>query len=404
VNEDRCDVLIVGAGPAGLGAAARLRERGVSRVLVVDREAEAGGVPRHCHHSPFGMREFGRLLTGRGYARRLAEKALHGGAEIRLCTSVVSIDRDEDLRVLVTGDDGPALIRPLRILLATGGREMPRAARLISGERPLGVINTGALQAMPPRLTPFHRPLILGTELVALSALLTCRGRGMRPVIMVEETPYPLVRPAFMALPRSLGVPVRYGARVLDIRGRPGVEAVTLGFPDGSVEDIACDGVVFAGRFTPESALARIAGLDVDAGTGGPVIDQFGRCSDPRIFAAGNVLRPIETAGWCWAEGGKIAGFMAQELAGGLPPPGREVAVHRGPGVAYAVPQRLVPAEGGLDRLQLRVERPVRGLSVAAGSTILARVGGTAMPARRITLPMPSGVTESLTVRTGPSA
>ncbi|MDX6804813.1 NAD(P)/FAD-dependent oxidoreductase [Terrihabitans rhizophilus] len=404
MNEHRCDVLIVGAGPAGLGAAARLRERGVSRVLVVDREAEAGGVPRHCHHSPFGMREFGRILTGRGYARRLAERAIVAGAEIRLRTSVVSIDRDEDLSVLVTGDDGPALIRAFRIMLATGGREMPRAARLISGERPLGVINTGALQAMPPQLAAFRRPLILGTELVALSALLTCRGRGMRPVMMVEETPYPLVRPAFMALPRLLGVPVRYGARVLDIRGRPRVEAVTLGFPDGSAEDIACDGVVFAGRFTPESALARIAGLDVDAGTGGPVIDQFGRCSDPRIFAAGNVLRPVETAGWCWAEGGQIAGFMAQELAGGLPPPGREVAVHRGAGVAYAVPQRLVPGEGGLDSLQLRVERPVRGLSVAAGSTILARVGGTAMPARRIALPLPSGVTESLTVQTGPSA
>jgi hypothetical protein len=72
--------------------------------------------------------------------------------------------------------------------------------------------------------------------------------------------------------------------------------------------------------------------------------------------------------------------------------------------VVYAVPQRLVPAEGGLDRLQLRVDRPARGLSVTVGSTILTRTGGMAMPARRITVPLPSGVTESLTVRTGPAA
>ena len=48
-----------------------LRGRGVDRVLVLEREAAAGGVPRHCGHSPFGMREFGRVLTGPAYARRL---------------------------------------------------------------------------------------------------------------------------------------------------------------------------------------------------------------------------------------------------------------------------------------------------------------------------------------------
>ena len=58
------DVLIVGAGPAGLAAAAFLAGTGAGRVLVLEREAKAGGIPRHCAHSPYGMREYHRVLLG----------------------------------------------------------------------------------------------------------------------------------------------------------------------------------------------------------------------------------------------------------------------------------------------------------------------------------------------------
>ncbi|MDO1994571.1 NAD(P)-binding protein, partial [Escherichia coli] len=53
-----------GAGPAGLAAAIERRRQGVARVCVLERAGEAGGIPRHCAHPPFGLREHGRLLTG----------------------------------------------------------------------------------------------------------------------------------------------------------------------------------------------------------------------------------------------------------------------------------------------------------------------------------------------------
>ncbi|MGW7194288.1 FAD-binding protein, partial [Streptomyces sp. NPDC054838] len=75
------DVLVVGAGPAGLAVAARLAGAGAGRVEVVEREQEAGGVPRHCHHGGFG-RPPRPWLRGPEYARRAAEAAVGAGASV----------------------------------------------------------------------------------------------------------------------------------------------------------------------------------------------------------------------------------------------------------------------------------------------------------------------------------
>ena len=82
------NVLIAGAGPAGLAAGIELRRLGVSRVLIVDREAEAGGVPRHSAHTGYGLRDLRRVMTGPAYARHYARAAVRAGAEVRAGTTV----------------------------------------------------------------------------------------------------------------------------------------------------------------------------------------------------------------------------------------------------------------------------------------------------------------------------
>ncbi|MEV6118444.1 FAD-dependent oxidoreductase [Streptomyces sp. NPDC052109] len=83
----RVDVLVVGAGPAGLAAAARLAAAGAGRVEVLEREAEAGGVPRHCAHGGFGT--WARPLTGTEYGRLLTGAAERAGAVIRTGVTVL---------------------------------------------------------------------------------------------------------------------------------------------------------------------------------------------------------------------------------------------------------------------------------------------------------------------------
>ena len=63
------DFLIVGAGPAGLSTAIELKKQGIKNVLVVDREPEAGGMPRMCHHTGCGRADLWRMYSGPRYAR-----------------------------------------------------------------------------------------------------------------------------------------------------------------------------------------------------------------------------------------------------------------------------------------------------------------------------------------------
>jgi thioredoxin reductase len=381
------DVIIVGAGPAGLAAAAELRRRGVARVIVLDREDAAGGIPRHCGHSPYGLREFRRLMTGPAYARRLAAEARRAGADIRTGVSVTALHPGG--RLSVTSDKGSGEFSGRAVLLATGARETPRAPRLIGGTKPGGILNTGALQGLVylDNRRPFERPLILGTETVSFSALLTCRHIGAHPVGMVEPGPRTTARWPAPLLPQMLGVPLWYHTELREIEGRDRVTGAILR-RDGREWRLACDGIVVTGGFRPEDALLRASHIARDPGTGGPVIDAFGRCSDPAYFAAGNLLRAVETAGWCWAEGRATAAAITRALAAGLPDPAPAITL-RGEALKYALPQR--PAPGGAHAvLQLRMGRPARGrLRLFADGAEIASRSLSALPERRITLPMP---------------
>ncbi|NNG00053.1 MAG: FAD-dependent oxidoreductase [Desulfobacteraceae bacterium] len=316
---DNCDVAIIGAGPAGLAAAIRLKKLGIENVLVLDRESEPGGIPRHCGHPPFGMLEFARVMRGPSYARRLVGEARRAGVGISVRTSVTMLGAGGGLTIASPQGNGELTAK--RVLLSTGVRETPQSARLMSGARMLGICTTGALQAMVylKGLIPFRRPVIVGTETVAFSALLTCKKAGIKPVAMIEGKSCPGTRWPFHNASRLLGVPLFVETRITKIIGGNRIEAIKIIDGKGNARELACDGLLFTGQFTPESSLVRMSHLLFDHETGSPVIDPFGRCSDSAYFAAGNLLQPLKMAMNCWREGRKTAQWIAKDIAGSLP-------------------------------------------------------------------------------------
>lgn len=317
LNNGTCDVAIIGGGPAGLAAATTLKNNGIERVVVIDREPEAGGIPRHCGHPPFGIREYKRVLSGPSYAKRIVNSAVDAGVQLMLKTAVTSLGHEGSLTLL--SPEGSSTLQAKRVLLATGTRETPRSARKVSGSRAMGICNTGALQSMVylKNLIPFKSPVVVGTEIVSFSALFTCRKAGIKPVAMLEEGPHPTVRWPVHYGARCLGVPLFLETKLISIRGHKRVESVLISDKTGNSKEISCDGVLFTGLFTPESSLARMSHLKVNEATGVPLVDQTGRCSDPAYYAAGNVLfSPVRVAGKCWMGGCTTAQWIAKDLAG----------------------------------------------------------------------------------------
>lgn len=335
-------VVIVGAGPTGLSAAAELRRLGVGRVLVVEREHDPGGIPRHTDHQGFGLQDLRRPMSGPRYAAVLTDNAMSMGVELRCATTARAID---DGSVALVGPAGLEVISPCATILATGARERPRAARLIPGDRGAGVVTTGQLQQRAAAGRSLgRRAVIVGAEHVSFSAAMLLRHHGAAVVAMVtEERVHQSVAGAGAVGRWWLKAPLEVATRMVEIIGRQQVEAVVLeDLATGHRRRVTADTVVLSGDWIPDHELARRAGLEIDPCTSGPLVDARGRTNIPGILAAGNLVHPVETAGTCAIEGRAIARALACDLT--QPPKsfGGVRLVAQAP-VAWAWPGRLDP-------------------------------------------------------------
>jgi thioredoxin reductase len=390
------DVLIVGAGPAGLAAAIELRRLGVADVLVVDREPEAGGVPRHCAHTGYGARDLRRIMTGPAYARRYREAAAAAGAEVRVSATLTGwpgSGPDEPVAAELTSPAGIETIRARAVLLATGCRERPRTARLVPGSRPAGVLTTGELQQRVylegERLT--GRAVIVGAEHVSFSAMLTLAHAGARAVALVTSQPRHQSLAAFRLGARLVWrVPVWTRATVTEIFGTGQVTAVRVRDErTGADRVVACELVVFTAEWIPDHEQARLAGARMDPAGRGPVVDTTLRTSLPRVFAAGNLVHAAETADVAALSGRHAARQMA-ELLSAPPAPAATVPVTVAPPVQWISPSAIrvpgpLPPRG---RFVLRsvTHRPRAHLEVHQDGRLLHRARTRLLPGRSIGL------------------
>jgi thioredoxin reductase len=314
-------VIVVGGGPAGLACAIELRRRGVSDVVVLDREQRAGGIPRHCAHQGFGVRDLHRVLSGPSYARRYVELAERAG--VRLSTEAMVTGWAPDGALEVTSPDGRELLRASATVLATGCRERPRPARLIPGTRPEGVLTTGLLQQLAelggPRIGT--RAVIVGAEHVGFSALLTLAHAGVEVAGMATDLPsHQSLGVARAGAALRYRVPLWTRTAVTEIRGQPRVEEVELlDLDTGRTRAVSCDTIVFTGDWIPDHELAVLAGLELDPGTRGPRVDTALRTTRAGIFAVGNLLQAAEPADVAALSGRHAATFVRSWLTDGEP-------------------------------------------------------------------------------------
>ncbi|MFG2630159.1 NAD(P)/FAD-dependent oxidoreductase [Streptomyces sp. NPDC048473] len=382
-RERTVDVLVVGGGPAGLGAGAELAASGAGRVEILEREQTAGGIPRHCLHGGFGGRATGGGLSGPAYARECVAAAERAGATLR--TGVTVTGRPGPLTVDTTAPTGLERITARAVLLATGARERPRSARLVPGTRPPGVYTTGELQQAVHlhRQRIGTRAVVIGNEPVSRAAADTLRVAGLDVVAMVTDQP-----PSRLTALTRTGdrTPLLTHATVTALTGRERLTGVALRHHDGRTTTLRCDTVVFTGDWIPDHELARRGTVTLDPGTRGPAYDASYRTTETGVFAVGNLLHGVESAGIAAAEGRAVAAPVLRHLAADAWPADRPSVAVDSP-LQWIAPNLIGPG----DDIPLHGRFTLRTSRRLPSPLLVVRQDGRVLHRQRLLLPAEPG-------------
>ena len=344
------DVLVIGAGPAGMAAAIAAREAGVESLLVLEREPDMGGILRQCIHNGFGLHRFKEELSGPEYAQRDIDRVRELGIEVRCGTTVLSVDANR-LVTAVSREHGLTLLKAKAIVLAMGCRERPRGALATPGTRCAGIYSAGTAQKFVnlEGYMPGKRVVILGSGDIGLIMARRMTLQGAQVLACVELMPYSsgLNRNIVQCL-HDYGIPLYLSHTVVDIQGRERLSGVTVAQVDerrepvpGTEKHFDCDTLLLSVGLIPENELSRQAGVEISPLTQGAVVDDTLQTSREGIFACGNVLHVHDLVDFVSAESFK-AGRAAAAYAMGKRRAGDAIAVRDGQGVRGVVPQRLL--------------------------------------------------------------
>ena len=358
---EKVDVLVVGAGPAGMAAAIAAKEAGVDNILVLEREANMGGILRQCIHNGFGLHRFKEELTGPEYAQRDIDKVKELGIEVRCGTTVLSIDENRFVTA-VSKEKGIQLFEAGALILAMGCRERPRGALATPGTRCAGIYSAGTAQKFVnlEGYMPGKRVVILGSGDIGLIMARRMTLQSAKVLACVELMPYSsgLNRNIVQCL-HDYDIPLLLSHTVIDIQGKERLTGVTVAEVDakrqpipGTEQHFDCDTLLLSVGLLPENELTRQADVEMSNLTSGAVVDDTLQTSKEGIFACGNVLHVHDLVDFVSAESFK-AGKAAAEYVRGKKRVGTYVSVKDGDGVRGVVPQKLLIPDGDAENVQI---------------------------------------------------
>ncbi len=312
------DLVVVGAGPAGLSAAIEGSKHGM-KTIVFDENKKPGGQLFKQIHKFFGAKEHQAKIRGINIGKKLLEEAKEAGVEVRLDSQVTGIFRNKIIGVFSNGEMDN--IHAANIVIATGASERTLP---FEGWTLPGVIGAGAAQTMINLhgVKPGQKILMVGSGNVGLVVSYQLMQAGCDVVAIIDAAPKISGYGVHAAKIARLGVPFYLSHTIERAIGKESVESVDIIEVDSkwnkledSKKHFDVDVICVAVGLNPMSQLVNMAGAKMkEAGGLIPEVNEYGETSIEGLFAAGDVAG-IEEASSAMI-GGHISGIAAAYRGG----------------------------------------------------------------------------------------
>ena len=286
------NLIVIGAGIAGMTAALGAAKSGIEKILIIEKEPFVGGIINQCIHKGFGRKLIGECVTGPEYIQYIKEEIQKQNIDLILNSNVLDISSNRVV-TYVSPTEGVKEVSANAVIFAMGAREKYSGNIMISTNTLTGIFTVGEAQ----------RIVNLDGYIPGKNAIITAKDRwgfllarrliiegGKISAVILEEDYESIKTDEIHGIVEGFDIPIIDKSRIIGIEGNTRINSVKLlNLENGIIIDKVCDCLLLSVGFIPETGRLKKLKVEIDEKTLAPKVNDY-MTSVSGFFACGNII------------------------------------------------------------------------------------------------------------------